>query len=179
MSAELLRACACGCGQPAPLAKETNTRRGHVKGEPIHFIKGHNARFWTARPAEDRFWEKVDKSGDCWIWTAGRTNQGYGRFSPARSESARAHRYSYELAYGPIAPGLVIDHLCRNKACVRPDHLEPVTTTENIRRAHPAVVTNRCKHGHEFTAENTRHRRDGSRACRTCERTRRRESHVQ
>ena len=80
-----------------------------------------------------RFWSKVDKSGECWVWTAARTN-GYG-VAHVSGKSRRAHRVAYGDAYGPIPEGLVIDHLCENKACVRPSHLEAVTQGENVRRA--------------------------------------------
>jgi hypothetical protein len=172
MSAEMLRECECGCGQPPPLAKASDKTRGYVRGEPIRFVKGHNAKLWTARPVEERFWEKVDTSGDCWLWKAGISHQGYGRFSPTRDKTGAAHRYSYELVNGPIPEGLVIDHLCAVKACVNPSHLEAVTTAENIRRAHPSIVTNRCKYGHEYTPENTGVTAAGFRQCRACARIR-------
>jgi hypothetical protein len=87
---------------------------------------------------EERFWAKVDKGGPggCWIWIGGRAN-GYGKFRPEPSRQVQAHRYAWELAHGEIADGLTIDHLCRIRCCVNPDHLEPVTITENIRRGVP------------------------------------------
>lgn len=160
MSAEILRECECGCGRELI----TSPR----------FIKGHNAKFWVARPAVDRFWGKVAKSSGCWFWTASTNRNGYGRFSPTRRVSIGAHRFSYELAFGPIPDGLVIDHLCGQRACVRPEHLEAVTALENIRRAKPSVVLNICKRGHEFTPENTRVTKVGYRQCRTCGRMRNR-----
>jgi hypothetical protein len=77
-----------------------------------------------------RFWPKVDKSGDCWLWTAEIARSGYGRF---RLDGRRqyAHRIAYELTNGPIPDGLMIDHLCHNLACVNPDHLRPVTNKQN------------------------------------------------
>jgi len=75
----------------------------------------------------------VNKETDCWIWT-GYKNGGYGRFKTASGGSVYAHRASYEFHVGPVPEGLYLDHLCRNRACINPDHLEPVTTEENIRR---------------------------------------------
>lgn len=76
------------------------------------------------RPAESRFWAKVVKSESCWTWTAGRTSDGYGSFKPVKEHgSVLAHRYSYQLAFGPIKDGAEICHRCDNPSCVRPDHL--------------------------------------------------------
>lgn len=86
------------------------------------------------------FWSRVDKTEDCWIWTGARNGDGYGYFS-LRGYSARAHRWSYELCNGPIPLGAVTDHLCRNRLCVRPDHLELVTPKENVVRGWEAGRT--------------------------------------
>lgn len=93
-------------------------------------------------PLADRFWPKVNKhSGrwwrgtECWEWTAKRSPTGYGYIGRGGRAGMRlVHRLSYELAYGEIPEGLEIDHRCRNRCCVRPEHLEPVTHLENIRR---------------------------------------------
>lgn len=120
------------------------------------------------RDQDERFWEKVDKSGDCWLWTAS-TTWGYGAFrTRAPRDWVKAHRYSYERLVGPIPVGLQLDHLCRNRRCVRPDHLEPVTQRENLMRGDtlPARAAAKliCDYGHD----DWRQRRDGSRFCRTC-----------
>lgn len=124
----------------------------------------------------ERFWSKVDKSGECWIWTAAIRN-GYGAFSITSGHSVIAHRFSWEASGKTIPEGLVLDHLCRNRACVNPDHLEPVSHWENIRRGISFSAKNarktHCKNGHEFTVENTiptKNRFGTGRRCRVCNR---------
>lgn len=84
-------------------------------------------------PARERLWAKVVKTEDCWLWTGSRTTKGYGHLL-VDGRFTQAHRLAYELEVGPIASGLVIDHLCRVRHCVNPAHLEPVTNRENLRR---------------------------------------------
>lgn len=123
-----------------------------------------------ATEVAQRFWSKVDTTGDCWLWMARRL-RGYGKFDLGNT-TAMAHRVAYELSVGPIPDGLQLDHLCRVRHCVNPAHLEPVTQRENILRSEApcAVVmrTNKCKHGHEFTDENTYVTPAGKRQCRVC-----------
>jgi hypothetical protein len=78
----------------------------------------------------ERFWSKVDKSGDCWLWTAA-IDKGYGSFTIRRGEKAKAHRYAYQELVGPIPVGLTLDHLCRNRACVNPAHLEALSKSDH------------------------------------------------
>src|SRR6185369_13442505 len=84
--------------------------------------------------AQERFWSKVDASGDCWIWRGTDDGKGYGVMHLGRTTTT-AHRFAYTLLVGPIPPGLQIDHLCRNRACVNPDHMEPVTQRVNSLRS--------------------------------------------
>jgi len=121
---------------------------------------------------EQRFWAKVRKGDICWNWTAAKMPAGYGLFGVGRRRPEYAHRFSYELAFGPIPQGMVIDHLCRNTSCVNPDHLEVVTHRENSLRGNGSPALNarktHCIHGHEFTPENTYRYPHGGRKCRTC-----------
>jgi hypothetical protein len=120
---------------------------------------------------EERFWSKVDASGDCWTWVAARHGEsGYGVYS-VRHKNILAHRYAYEQLVGPIPEELDLDHLCRNPPCVNPDHLEPVTRRENLRRGkHVYRDRTHCKHGHPYSEENTYIDPRGARWCKTCRR---------
>lgn len=96
------------------------------------------------RTFSDRFWSKVDKSGTCWLWTASIRATGYGQFRVGK-RTRDAHRVAWELTNGSVPDGLQLDHLCRNRACVRPDHLEPVTQRENILRGTAPTAVNAVK----------------------------------
>lgn len=132
------------------------------------------------RPAVDRFAEYVALApSGCLQWLGGVTETGYGVFFVAktpRKKFARAHRWSYEYHVGPIPTGLVLDHLCRNRACVNPDHLEPVTQQVNVLRGESPSATNakttHCPFGHPYGGQNLYVTPDGCRACRECKRQR-------
>lgn len=122
-------------------------------------------------PPEDRFWPKVEKTDGCWNWTASCQAGGYGKFL-YDGRVQPAHRAAYLMLVGPIPPGYQIDHLCRNRKCVNPAHLEAVTQRENWRRGEsvPAQRARQthCKRGHIFDAENTYINSRGHRSCRKC-----------
>ena len=110
---------------------------------------------------------------DCWEWTSAKIKAGYGEFH-YQGKPVYAHRFAYELLKGKIPKGFHIDHLCRNTICVNPEHMEPVTCKENLRRGEHVnqnTFKTHCIHGHEFTAENTYYhlRKSGTRRyCKTC-----------
>lgn len=132
----------------------------------------------------DRFWSKVNKTETCWLWTAVKTQGGYGRVR-VNGKLWLAHRYAYEMEVGPVYPGLVLDHLCRQPSCVRPSHLEPVTHAENVRRGNggrpkgpgakksgrsrnPDGSFVECPQGHLMAGDNLYVRPSGVRDCRRC-----------
>ena len=126
----------------------------------------------TTRQSEScRFWLKVSKTENCWIWTASKDQNGYGMFKSARV-MVRSHRWAYEEQFGQIPEGLVLDHLCRNTSCVNPAHLEVVTNDENLERGWGRRIktgwVNICANGHEYTAENTYINPLGRKVCRAC-----------
>ncbi|KPC70104.1 hypothetical protein ADL26_17965, partial [Thermoactinomyces vulgaris] len=113
---------------------------------------------------------KVDRSGPCWIWTAGTNKSNYGYFK-VNGEAQEAHRVAFEMLRGPVPEGLHLDHLCHtndpackagdlclHRRCVNPDHLEPVSKRENIRRGQSGsnnADKTRCPAGHAYDAANT------------------------
>ena len=140
------------------------------------------------RRADAMFWSRIDKSGDCWVWTGPKDRDGYGRshrLVDGRLKHAGVHRWMYQQEVGPVPAGMELDHLCRNRACVRPSHLEPVTHRENNLRGVGPIPANakktHCANGHEFTPENTRLERSRplqrflTRRCKECERKTQRE----
>ena len=139
-------------------------------------------RSWWDFPIPDkdmkRLGTKYKLGKGCWEWQPLPRRDGYGRFH-YRGRDHQAHRFVYELVFGPIAPGMEVRHRCRNKLCVRPSHLELGTHSENIRDqvahgTHRNARKTHCPQGHEYSEENTRRDSRGTRRCRACERTRKR-----
>lgn len=136
----------------------------------------------TRMPA--RFWKKVqiDSVTGCWLWTAARTAAGYGRYHVGGKGPTQrfrtAHRVAYETLIGDVPIGRELDHLCRVRHCVNPEHVEPVTHRENVLRGGGWSGTNArktaCPSGHPYDNDNTYWTPSGSRQCRTCKRARQR-----
>lgn len=152
------------------------------------YLKGrHNGVVGKCKKSfEERFWSYVVKGnsdGDCWSWRVKTLPNGYAHFRTAKTVNGKqkvvvdyAHRISFVLAKGPIGKGMVIDHLCRNKECCNPDHLEQVTQKINMLRGETVQALNvakaACPKGHPYDAENTYVDRAGKRHCRICRKAR-------
>ena len=145
-------------------------------------------RDWAASRPQNRpqpIWlrllrhRQIDAETGCWNWTGRKLPNGYGRIG----ERGYTHRVVYEAIYGAIPAGLVIDHLCRNRACFNPDHLEVVTQRENTHRGDSptakVTVSGKCRRGHDFSGDNLWVSADGlTRHCRQCWAVRREERRV-
>lgn len=119
--------CECGCGQQTRLDRN---------GRPRRYLKGHHGR----KPHADYLVEDQGFTSACWIWQRQTNGVGYPVVG-SRSNRKYVHRLYYEEARGPIPHGLSLDHLCSVSLCVNPDHLQPVTHTENVQRGKGAKLT--------------------------------------
>lgn len=116
-----------------------------------------------------RFWSSVVQLDECWDWAGTKLKSGYGAFYNGE-RTVTAHRWAYEYIRAEIPEGLHLDHLCRNRACVNPWHLDPVPPVVNVRRGRAGEVQRQkthCPQGHEYTESNT-YRSGGRRFCKTC-----------
>lgn len=122
----------------------------------------------------ERFEEKyiIEPNSGCWVWLASTNGHGYGQLAVSRSRSRGAHRIAYELFRGPIPSGMTLDHLCRIRSCVNPDHLEIVSIRVNLLRGNGwsgrKARQTHCLRGHLLVAPNLNTTKDGGRQCRTC-----------
>lgn len=114
---------------------------------------------------ETLFWEKVDKSGDCWLWTGAPNSNGYGSFWNG-SAPVGAHTMAWVYTGGDLEDGLELDHLCEVTLCVNPDHLELVTHSENIKRHYQRNPRTNCIRGHSL--DDAYVRKNGTRRCKRC-----------
>lgn len=122
--------CECGCGRKTLVSPCTDRWHGWVKGEPRRFLAGHNNRLRRVPDARE---EDRGHSTPCLIWQGSLNDRGYGMSSSGGWRLA--HKVQWETVHGPVPDGLELDHLCRQRDCVNPAHLEPVTHAENMRRS--------------------------------------------
>lgn len=161
--------CQCECGNIAEVDL-AELRRGCATS-----CQQCGSRNRRRTPLEARLWPRINKTASCWLWTGSVARSGYAGISLGGRQGPKqpVHRVVYELLKGPIPDGLHLDHLCRVRHCCNPDHLEPVTPAENLRRGeHPHFVASRegrCIRGHAMTPDNAG-RKGQKHYCRQCQR---------
>ena len=125
--------CHCGCGEKTRIAPRTQSSRGWSKGEPVRFAYGHHARSLVPPHV-------VDNTTGCWNWQRGFGDKGYGSLGH-NGKVTYPHIVNYVNKFGPVPKGLELDHLCRNRRCCNPDHVEAVTRAVNVQRGALAKLT--------------------------------------
>lgn len=177
-------------GDISPVMRACSVEGCERQSEALGYCFAHYYRFkrWgdprpdlpikAARTVLDRFWAEVVVAHGCLEWRGQRNSAGYGRIL-VNGKRVFVHRLAYEMFVGKIPPGFEVDHLCRNRLCVRPDHLEAVTSAQNtLRSGNPAAINARkthCPQGHLLDGDNLRRTPRGSRRCRACDREQARE----
>lgn len=161
----------CKCGNPIT-QPPTGGRRRYCS--PRCRSTAFRKRHGMIRPSlEERFYKFVEKSDGCWLWTGGLGGNGYGLFWMDGATKV-AHRVAYQLAGNQIDDAEQLDHLCRNRACVNPSHVEPVSCRENLLRGQTHAAENaaktHCPNGHAYDDANTYYTKKGARSCRACHR---------
>ena len=181
--------CQCGCGKRTEGAYLRNRKDlGHIKGQPVRFLRGHGPQRLKSRPPSkrrperrkpitERILERIDKDENgCWLWRGYVGPTGYAVLTTGSGESTSLQRASYEAFRGAIPEGMVVDHLCRVRHCGNPWHLEPVANRENLMRGESPSAKNarrtQCPYGHAYDQENTYYDSRGWRQCKTCWRQR-------
>lgn len=127
--------CKCGCGMRTPLPRQGETARGYVRGRPVDYCPKHNRGVAKGKP-----FFVIDHQSGCWNWTGKPGTDGYGDVKFAE-RMFKSHILYYILAKGDVPVGCELDHLCSNRRCVNPDHMEPVTHLENVRRGKATKLT--------------------------------------
>lgn len=112
---------------------------------------GEHMTYTRWDPFEVRYWGQIHRTDECWLWTGKKSAKGYGNYVSENGRKMRPHQWAWVLKHGEVPDGFVLDHLCRNRACVNPDHLEPVTAVENTRRGALARWVEPCPNGHDQT----------------------------
>ncbi len=131
---------------------------------------------FTYKTLEDQVFSRVspEPNSGCWLWTGSLNDDGYGQMS-LNAKMRKSHDVVYRMMKGPVPEGLELDHKCRVRCCVNPDHLEPVTHKENCERGilrERNLGRTHCKRGHPFDGDNLRHDNKGTRICAECSRMR-------